>query len=115
MASEEVKSQWINGRLKQNMREIPDFIFERVAMCILLTDKSIKKSAFSESIANLKSVIKTFLSETDLDFVSNNSQEFIDYLETNVGHIKFSKAFAVRIRPDSIRLFVEGREVFDRI
>lgn len=97
------------------MRDIPKFIVDRVTMYTLLTDRFISKGAFAESLEALRSAVKTFLSETELDFVSNNSQEFIDYLETNVGRVKFSKAFAVRIRPNSIRLFVEGMEIFDRI
>jgi len=92
---------------------IPEFIVDRVMMSTLLTDRSLDRETFSVRFRSLKTLIREFLTETELNFISNNSSEFKEFLEERVGSVDFSKSFAVRKRKDSVRLFVDGIEIFD--
>ena len=91
---------------------IPEFIVNRILLSTLMLDKGIAHGSFKARFNALPGLIADYLNSIDSGFVSDNSQEFKDYLEEQVGEISFAKPFAVRIRPDSVRLFVNGKEVF---
>ena len=93
------------------LRQVPEFILNRVLMYTLMVDKSIGKYTANQKFQVLRDSIQVYLSSMDTGFVSDKSQDFKDYLEERVGKIVFSKSFGVRIRPDSVRLFVEGKEI----
>ena len=91
--------------------EIPSYIPLKISRQVLLKDRSINKHNFTEALENLERTIQYYLEDTDESFVSSNSSTFISYLEDAVGPIQISKPFAVRIREDSIRLFIDGKEI----
>ena len=95
------------------MREVPQFIVDRVVMCTLLIDKSLGKSSFNDRFEMLKNSVHEYISITLKGFISNHSKEFQEYLEERVGKVKFTKSFAVRVRSDGLRLFIMGKEIFD--
>jgi hypothetical protein len=95
------------------MHEVPKFIVDTVLKYTLLIDSSVTKKSFNSKYSELQALVNDFLSNIDSGFVSNNSQSFQDFLESRVGKVHFTKNFAIRIRPDSIRLFVGGKEIFD--
>lgn len=92
--------------------DFPEFIIDRICMYTLLLDKGLSNEAFNERLQTLGTAVGEFLSSIDSGFVSNNSDDFKQFLEDQVGPVKFNKNFAVRIRPGSVRFFVMGKEVF---
>ena len=92
--------------------EFPEFIIDRILMYTLLLDKGLAHGSFNERLTTLRSSMVEFLSGIESGFVSNNSVDFKAYLEERVGEVKFNKNFAIRIRPDSVRFFVMGKEIF---
>ena len=93
------------------MHNVPEFIINRVLMYTLMVDKRIDKYSASQKFQVLKDSIQIYLSSLATGFVSDKSQDFKDFLEDRVGKVTFSKSFGVRIRPDSVRLFVNGKEI----
>ena len=92
---------------------IPEFIVSKVQMYTLMLDKRLEFGPMRDRFPVLSGAIKEFLSGIETGFISNNSEDFKEFLETRVGVVEFTKPFAIRIRPGSIRLFVNGIEVFE--
>lgn len=113
MDSGEVKNQWIRGSLKSMQTEIPEYIIDKILMCTLMMDKTIPNNKIQSYFDILRESIEVYLSNIKSGFVSNNSEDFKQYIEEKVGKVYFSKAFAVRIRPDSVRLFINGKEILN--
>ena len=94
---------------------VPEFIIQKVCMQILMVDKSLEFGPIRKRFETLQFVVSEYLNSMESGFVSNNSKEFIDVLEKNVGKVQFVKSFAVRIRPnETARLFMGGKEIFAR-
>lgn len=91
---------------------VPRFIIERIQLATLMLDKGLAHGSFRDRFRALPQLIEDYLANLGSGFVSNNSLEFKDYLEEQLGEVQFIKPFAVRVRPDSFRLFIDGREIF---
>lgn len=91
---------------------MPEFIVEKIMLYTLLLDKGITKLEFNAKKGILCDSILSYMGNIDSGFVSDKSQEFKAYLEQAVGKVEFSRTFAVRIRPGSFRMFMDGKEIF---
>jgi hypothetical protein len=90
-----------------------DLIVDKVVMYTLIIDKSMQYGSALDRLLALREVMLEFLEPIESGFVSNNSSDFKDFIESRVGKVVFTKPFAIRIRPGSVRLFVSGMEIFD--